>query len=559
MITPYPRSYDPGYRSVNMTVASQLPTPYSATLRENLIDVGASTPGYGAPPVRTGTAVEAVMPHDLWYYRIHLLPAQLALGNLSGDVQREVVLWNANFSPVQLEAAQVAGDPGVTLTSAFVVPGALAPLQYEAFTVAVSGSGQPQVDATITWTIDGVDYVVPIMGRRSVVLPFKPEWSNDVTETLQWRTSLTTAYNGVEQVKSLRRPRRVFEYSVRLLDKDEAALFDQLMFGWTARMFSVPIWNEGSKTTADAMAGATVLSVDTRFMSLAVGANVALYRSAFDYEMVQVDAFTDTSITLRTPVLSNWFAGSRVYPMMTGALDPSVSSNRYTDYYSESRLRITMSPVGAVLRLDSTPSAETYQGFEIYTRYDTNWAGGMNVSNQAREKRLDNDLGPIRIAPKADFPLRIRAFSWLVRSRDVDNDLRAFFARREGRLRPVWMSSGTADLTLVEPTIVGDNQLKVRKNQYGSLINQHPAMRHLVLVLRDGRRLPYRIEGVSEDAAYTGLQLSQDFTEVISPAQVKRVSFLGLYRLGADEVAFERSTDTVSQVSVNFVLKVPPQ
>lgn len=557
MITPSALSYDPGYRSINQTVATPLPVVYSMVLANVPVDVGAVTREYTdlAPIERTG--VEAIMPHDLWYYRMHFLPAQLALGNLSGDVQRDVVVWNAQFVPVTLSAVVVAGDPGVAYQSAFEPPGQLPPLTHETFNVFITASGTPALEASITWTVDGVDYGVPITGRRSVLLPFRPDWASGVTEQLQWRTSLVTAYNGKEQVKSLRGPRRIYEYTVRLLKKDESALYDQLLFGWSGRMFSVPIWNEGTKLVDAATAGALTLTLDTRFLSLNVGANVILFRSAVDYETVQVDAFDDASITLRTVLAADWPAGSRVYPMMTGALETTVSNSRHSDHYLDSTLRITASPTEAVMKLPLEAPPQTYQGHELYTRYDTNWSTPMAVSNESREKRLDNDLGPIRLSPTADFPLRLRAFSWLVKNRDADMELRAFLARREGRLMPVWMSSGTADLTLVEPTIAGDNQLKTRKNQYGSLINAHPAMRHILLVLRDGRKLPFQINGVSEDPAFTGIQLDQNFGEVITPAQVKRISYLGLYRLGADEVVFARATDTVAQVAVNFVLKVP--
>lgn len=556
MILAAPLSYDPGYRSDNQKVAAPLPVENFTLAKASMLSVGPSELDYTPPTVITGSAVPAQMFHDLWYYRVHLFPAQISLGNLSGNVQREVVLWNANFNPVTLSAVTAAGD-GVTYQTDATVPGPMAPLEYQRYTLLVSGDGPSIVEGSITYVVDGVSYVVPINGMRSVLLPFKPNWARGVRETLQWSTSLTTSFRGTEQVKSLRSPRRIFEFSLQLLDRKESATYDQLMFGWSARMFTVPIWNEGSSITEAAAAGSALLQVNTGFMTIEAGMNMVLYRGTFDYELVQVESFDETSVTLRNTLARTWERGSRVFPVIVGALDPSSANMRDSDWYLNTQVRLIASPGESPLKLPNEPAEQTYKGYELYTRFDTNWRSGMAGSNEARETRQDTDLGVIRIAPRADYPLRLRAFSWLVRDRSVDMELRGFFARRGGRQYPVWMSSGTDDLTLAKPTVPGDNQLSTVANQYASLIRQHPAMRNILLVLRDGRQVPYEIIDSVDSDGFTVLTLDRNFEEVIAAAQVKRISYLGLYRLGADDVTFDRSTDTVSEVAVNFVLKVP--
>lgn len=556
MILTYPLSYDPGYRSDNQKIATPLPVEAYTLVKAGAVTSGESEPSYAAPSVINGAAVSAQTFHDLWYYRVHLFPAQVSLGNLSGDVQRQIVLWNANFNPVSLSSVVASGD-GISYQTDAAVPSMMAPLEYQTYTLLVSGSGASVVEGTITYTVDGVPYVVPISGMRSVLLPFKPNWASGMRETLQWRTSLTTSFSGKEQVKSLRSPRRIFEYALQLLDRREAALYDQLLFGWSARMFTVPIWNEGASLASASPMGSSVLDVDTSFMTLEAGGNLVLYRGAFDYELAQVESFTSDSVVLRNTLGQEWAAGSKIYPMMVGALEPSNANSRNSDWYLSASLRITASPGEVPLKLPIVPATQLYKGDELYTRFDTNWRDVMAGSNEARETRQDNDLGVIRIAPHADYPLRMRSFSWLVSSRAMDLELRAFFARRGGRQYPAWMSSGTDDFVLAAPTIPGSNQLSTAPNQYASLIRQHPAMRHILLVLRDGRRLPYEIVDSTDTDGLTILSLDRNFEEVIAPEQLKRISYLGLYRLGADDVTFDRKTDTVAEVAVNFVLKVP--
>src|SRR5690606_32864722 len=75
---------------------------------------------------------------DDWYYRIHVLPAALALGNVAGGVQRTVVVWNAHFSARALEDFQLAGDPGLSYSSAVEPPASLPPLEDVSYLISIS-------------------------------------------------------------------------------------------------------------------------------------------------------------------------------------------------------------------------------------------------------------------------------------------------------------------------------------------------------------------------------------------------------------------------------------
>lgn len=515
----------------------------------------ARSTGYQSTPVKQTAGTAAVTPHDGWYYRIHLIPYFVSLGNISGESRVTVYLWNAFFTTVNVQSLAIS-DPSITYSSASPVPGTMGPLALASYTLSVPASGSAVVDATFTWTINGVQYVLPITGRRVVVLPFLPDWQSGVTETLRYRTSLTTAFNGEEQTRILRqKPRRSYDVGYRLFGR-AAATFDVLNFGWTGRMFAHPVWNEAGMLTADVPAGGTVLPVQTRYMGLRVGGDLILYRAWDDYRLVQVDAFDDTTITIASQLLTGWPKGARVFPVLISAADATVGMSRATDTHLDVSLSFTASPTEAIVNLPVEAAPATYRGFELYTK-ETNWREAQGGSSEAREIRKDNGVGPLLVTPKTDFPLRTRPHSWLAQNREELRTLRAFLARRNGRDTPVWMPTGTVDLELAESVLLGQSAVRFKSVPYASMIGQHPAMRNVLFVFRDGRREARRIVSSVDDQGLTVLGLDSGFNTVVAPGDLKRVSYLGLYRLGADDVTINHVTETISEITVNLVLKVP--
>lgn len=496
---------------------------------------------------------------DDWYYRIHVLPAALALGNVAGGVQRTVVVWNAHFSARVLEDFQLAGDPGLSYSSAVEPPASLPPLEDVSYLISISAEGPPVISGTATWTIDGVDYTVPITGQRSVLFGFRPDWRlSRVVETYEWLNTLTTTYSGYEQVMSVRQePRRALDYRLRLRDQ-EAQLFDQSLFGWTGRVFGLPWWPEGARMTADAFEGATAVYLDTSGRSFSPQTPAVIHRSAHEFEMLDVAEVHADRLVLRNTLAGDWPRGTRVYPVLPSIPPQSVATGRALPGLLDAAVRFVASPTDAPVNLPTEAAAQTYRGYELYTG-ETNWRSALGIEITSRRKDVDGETGPYTVRPKAKFPLVVRGFSWLLKNREEAQSLLAFFARRAGRRVPVWMPSGTDDFKLVAPIESGQSALRVRRTEAGRLIGLHEARRDIVILVRGGQRLTRRIVGIedAEDNTSTVL-VDSAFSAPIALTDVKRVSYLGLYRLASDTVTIAWATPSVAEVEVNFVLKKEP-
>lgn len=493
---------------------------------------------------------------DDWYYRIHFVPAAFDFGNLSGTQQRDMVLWNGFMVPVSLEAFSIADGEGVAVESAVAVPSTLPALEAIPYTITVDAEGPAAVGAVASWTIDGTTYDIPIIGRRTTLFSFPPNWRTQFRETLEWLTTVSTSYDGTEQRAKIRQwPRRMFEYQMRI-HNDVARLFDEMTFGWTGRLFSLPMWHEKAKLVADAFPDTTTLYLDTTGVSFVAGGNAILFFNSLFSEPLEIAEVFPDRITLSNSLVGTWPRGSAVFPVMASIPPENFSTSRKTSTHIDVSARFMASPVDAVLRLPVVSADTTYRGEEMYLR-STNWQQAMNITVESRRIDVDNKMGPARIKPKADFPLVVRSMRWMTKTRSEAEDLRAFFVRRSGRQVPAWIPSGTKDFILIDAIGAAQTSFLVKRSEYSSFIKLHAARRDIVIIMKDGTAYPRRLVSVEQLGDNTVLQVDSTFPVVIEPADVRFISYLGLYRLGSDSVTFGWHTDRVCEIDVQFVLTKP--
>ena len=556
-----------GPRGENLQTIPRTRIPLAATF-PTLASVGGAPVALSAvaqPVVTPPVPPRAPTPGNLlytsfydWYYRIHIVPTSISLGNLSGDTTREVLVWNAFFDSKQLEAFGLFNADGITINAPVVPPAPIGPLRMLVYVVNVSATGPAIIDATMTWTIAGNNYVVPITGRRSVLFPFRPNWADRVLETLSWTTTVTQAWSGREQRMSIaRNPRRSIRYSYQA--KGEGSrLLDAVLFGWMGRFYSLPIWNEESRLVADASAGASALQVDTTRMSIAVGSSVTLYHDEFRYEVVEVLSFTATQINTKGVLNTSWAKGTKVIPTISAMPQLDVRTSRVLPSIGTGSIEFLIDPSSPLIRLPATTPPLSYRGTEV-SLDETDWAQAIDNPYTSNRRDIDSGIGPILVSRKGDYPIIGRSFRWVCRDRAYADNLRAFFGRRRGRLAPVWLPSGTEDFVLAQPVDPVTPSLVVRKSSYGALVWPDPIRRDIVIRMRNGTVFMRRITDVAEGAEVTVLTLDQGFGEAFDPTDVKRISYLGFYRLGSDSVTFTWYTNYVAVVETNFVLTEPDQ
>lgn len=561
LVTPYPTVAD-GPHNANMQVP-RTPIPlegFSVTLQGGSIVAQGATPVEALPaPTLTLSGLLTRTTFDGWYNRIHIVPGVINVGNVSGDQSRPVLVWNAFFETAVLQDFSLANADGISAIQPVDTPVSVGPLRTLTYVINVSATGPSVIKATATWTIDGVDYVVPITGRRSVLFAFPPTWDQGLTETLSWSNTVNRTWSGREQRMQISKSvRRTISYTVRSLRDNERQILDSMLFGWHGRIYSLPLWQEASRLTADTLAGNSIVHADTTRMTIRVGSTIVLYRSPTLFESLEVESFTPTYIIVKGTTLRNWYAGSRVLPAVSAIPNPSLRTSRPLPELMQMGIEFLVDPAAQMLRLESVPPPETYRGIEVYYA-ETNWATGMDGSIVSNRRDTDGGLGVVQLTRKGPFPEISRPFSWVLRDRVRADLLRQFFVRRAGRLNPVWMPSGSSDMTLASTIDSTSSSMEIRDQEYASFVAQEKIRRDVVLLMRDGRRLARRITNSADNGDTVLLTLENGFGEEIRPEQVKRVSYLGLHRLSEDSVTFNWLTNSVATVEVDFILTEPSE
>lgn len=519
------------------------------------VRAGAISRPYTGPqvaPGKTGTKSRYFI--DDWYYRIHIMPGVVDLGNLVSSQSRDVVLWNAYLSPVTFSEFSYTGFDGITLTppTGLSPPTQLKALGLYTYQLAVSTSGPPTIDASMSWTIDGTVYTVPVSGRRVVAFAFPPNWDRGVQETIEFKSTVIQSHDGSEQRASLRaRGRRSFEYTT-LLQKVEQQRVDSLLFGWQSRLFALPCWPEESRLVSAVAAGNSVLTLDTTYRSFVVGGLVAVYASPSDVEIREISEVTSENVTLAAPLAKDWPADTRVYPAFVAAANATMSGRRLTDRVLELPVRFVCEP--SVTPDNASGAADgTYQGAEL-SLSRVNWANAQTVEWNADYSMLDQGTGKFSLLPRAGFSQITKAHDWVLQGYQQVSNFRGWLSRRSGRAVSVYVPSGFDDFNLAADALASDTGIDCRQNDYENQAAGNPARRDILIQFRDGTSLARRIfSAATTEDGFTRLVFTEALGRDITISDVRRISYLGLYRLGSDSITLNWMTRKVVTASTTLV------
>jgi hypothetical protein len=385
---------------------------------------------------------------------------------------------------------------------------------------------------------------------------FAPNWASPVDEQLDWSTEIATAFDETEQRMSLREnPRRSFDYRL-WVRRDKAALFENKLFAGMDKQWAMPIWTEPCKLTATSSSGSVTLNVSTTAKSFSVGGYAVLYSSSDKYELVQIDAMDSGTLTAHVALASTWPVGSHIYPVMVSQLVSQVGLAYRTSNLFEASVRFTGMPDVTNTRTDLVAAPASFGDFELYTK-GTNWVSGLQRDMQTFGTDEDVVSGLFRRRPRSGIAGIVRSHQWLNKDLATSNTLREFFARRRGALTPTWLSSGTDDFQLMAAASSGDAGIQVIDTQYARLVDEHPARKYLLIELRSGVNLVREIIAYTPSSGSAVITLGTTLGTSISPATVKRISFLGLYRMAGDSVTFSWASNQVSTVQSTFKLLKP--
>lgn len=495
---------------------------------------------------------------DDYYFRTHMTPNPVAFGNILGDKNIPLSVWNANFFSETITDVVAPTLQGVTITlpTGVTLPAVFTPLLEEFFTATASAHGSPTIRDYFVFTIDGVDVPLLTTGKRLALFPFKPDWNSTVDETFEYDSWVLRAGDGTEQSGSNwgNQPRRHYDFSVSI-KRQKVQLLENLLFGRQHLFLGLPLWPEKTKLTTAIVEGDTTFYLDTTDLSFAVGSLAVIWADDENYEAFEITATTSSHVTSGTPAQRDWPLGTRVYPVGAAMVAQSTSGTWESDTHVTMPVSFECDPASTP---DNTPiggSTATYRGEELYLpRID--WASGLSGQYDSDRDAIDMRTGTFGAFSYAGYSTKTRKHNWTVKNHAQARELRAFIGRREGVARPVWMPSGIHDFRLAVDVPNPSATIDVLPNQYAEYVGMADARRDIIFLFRDGTYIARRIIDTLElGGGNLRLTLDGSITRTINESQLKRIAFLELVRFGSNSTTIRWLTDLVGTAEADMIVK----
>lgn len=468
-----------------------------------------------------------------FYERFHFSAVTFDLGNLVGEQQRTITVWNAYRRARILEDLVLVDAEGITIGGQPPTPLQFAPQQERTYELTVGTDGPPVIEASIVFDFDdGQAVTVTITGSRVTAWTWPPHWGAGMLERLEWLTDVLQAYRGEEQARALRlNPRQLLEFSV-LVEGPARRHLEAVLWNWGARVWAVPLWYDGLELSTPVSAGATSIPLTTSLRDFRAGTlAVILGDTSRSFEVVEIDAVNPSELVLARPTASAWPVGTRVYPARTARIDGDAALARFSGRASDMRLRFEMVEPA---QWTADAGATTYRGYPVLSARP-DWSDDPTLTLERKLAVLDAKVGPVAYEDEADMPLTEQRMRWVLDSRaEVDRHRKLLFALR-GKQGRIWVPTWTDDFIVVGA--VGEATLAVDVEWCGyTLYHQVDVNRRDIRIETMSGQVYYRrIVSSSELSATTErLVLDSALGVNLQPSDFLQISFLSLCRQGSD-------------------------
>ncbi|OOF65122.1 phage tail protein [Rodentibacter sp. Ppn85] len=512
------------------------------------LQTGKLTPGL-QPDLTQPTQAHIVANYyaDL-YKRIIVIPHTVNLGAISTEQVFNVQVWNANRSAVKLLSVSVTGGEGIELIG--IKSGTFNALSLKKWQVNVGMNGSAVIDCVVTFNFLGKPPVtLHIIGSRSTDWQFFPDWSDGLTENLEFLTRVHQSVTGAEQRIARRlSPRRTFEFKVAF-SNIERQRFENALYAYGSRVWSMPIFTDCAYLLDDIKQGQSEINIKTAGYDFSVGGR-AILMTEKRKEMVEISALKANKITIKRPIVGSFDrTQTQVYPLRSAVLTDMPQVRRLSDNVSTAQIRLQLhehnswsDDVGYLPRYRHHPVLEPTSA----------WSEDITVQYARLIQTLDNETGLPHYLDTANKAMQITAHRFIATGREEQRKLRNLFYFLRGRQRVIWVATSSTDVT---PTsdILGKTLDIVSINYTGAL--QKQTGRQDIRIECTGGRIFYRRIRSSNvvDSQTERLALDGDAIN-IKQNEILKISFLTLSRLESDTVSWVHHTDAdgTATVTVSF-------
>lgn len=390
----------------------------------------------------------------------------------------------------------------------------------------------------------------------------EPDWSDDVTQTLEYKTAVMASTTGVEQrVRMRNSPRRYFEYIMRPVGIWKNRL-DALLSVAPQGNYYLPCWHESARTTADVASGSSTIHIQGNRLEMAQAKLIFIQGVLpHQFELAEIISVTGDGVTTTlgtaAPLALSWAKGTRIFPCVSAILPDQPSVNRLSANIDECTARfLATEPNDWAYTEGSLPVYGSYPIVVLETNYGDTQTGGYDRIMSD----IDNGVGIVKRRDVGGAPFQkfgsTNFFSGALDYQRVRRLLNYF----QGRLAPAWFVYPTVDFELTEAITSGATQFHVRRAGYADLGTPIPGRADIYFTMRDhtANFVQHIIGSAVVDDETETIFVSAAMPFNIDPDDVIRISFLGFGRLDQDGIELVHKTDTDGVCNVALSIKAIP-
>lgn len=520
---------------------------------------GAQANGTQSQPVDAHTGLVISDFADLWYNHLHILPNRIDVGNLTSQQIRPIEIFNGFF--VSRTVTGVAGTTVEGTTFSVPTPDVFAPLQSKLRNLQISTTGAPNFSGFYSVTLDTAQVLLLyVTGKRVLPVTFQHNWSSKVIERLAYLTSIMESEAGIEQARMLRKyPRRTLEYDFLLASTQTnaprlRALYNALMFGWQHRTFAVPVWTDATRLAVQADAGQPVIQVPTTFFDYDAGNYLMLWQDEENYEIVEIQSLTSTTVTATVNLVRTWAANRTVVmPARLGVVSPVINVTKHSVDIESVPMAFELLPQAYSSNRLVAGARVLYRGLHVLLA-PSNHQDKLDVSINRPHTRNDADVGYFSIDATNPAPHTSQEYEWLMADHRASSDFFAWLDSRKGRFTPVWVPTWAHDMQVVANIGGTATSFIINGIGYASLYSAGgvPAAsrRDVMVRMVDGIYYFRRITGgtLNDDGTET-IAIDSAFGTTLAASNIDRVCFLVPSRLEADAVELAWESGNVAHAA----------
>lgn len=484
-----------------------------------------------------------------FYFRVHVVPTELDLGNIVSSQELDIYLWNSHFSRKRLNA--ISGISDGLILKGKVAPAAFGGLEEQHYKVTITPDGSSVIDDKLIWDFTEENPSLHLTGDRVVAFGFMPDWQTDgVIERLEWSTNILTSETGIEQRSALyAAPRRYFNANFYIADKDRQ-LFNN-MTSWYARNWAVPLWPYIQFIKQPLTKGDTTIYCNTKSWEFKVNGLAFLWLDTSTYEIAEIVAVNDDNLQVKRPLFSDWPIGTRIYPAVTSVFATTPSFRRKTDQFAEVNIEFRVAEVSTY---SINAPQKNYKGYPVFDLLPDE-SEELNNQYQQILTLLDNNMALPRVTDNANNSFFIQGFRWLAMGHEEKATFRAFLYFLNGQQKAIWLPSHEQDLTVID-TITADNPaIAINYCGYNRFAKGDTDKKYIYIWLKDGAIFYREIVNSSNEGDKERLMLDEPLGRKILPEQILRISYMRLCRLNNDAVEIKHMTDIAGVASSNIVFR----